>query len=185
MRAWQVLALAGSLRSGSRNRALLEAAGRIAPPALRIELYDGLGQLPLFNPDVDAAASRAVARLEAAVRASDALLIACPEYAHGVPGAFKNALDWLVGGEAFVNKPLALWNTAPRARHAQQALAEIVTTMSGRLLPEAGLALPLLGTTVDAAAIAADPAMRAAIQAALIRYAAALRLLQSHDAGKS
>ena len=78
------------------------------------------------------------------VRRADGLLISSPEYAHGVPGAMKNALDWLVGGEEFIYKPVALLNASPRATHAQASLAETIRTMSGRLVPEASIAVPSL-----------------------------------------
>jgi chromate reductase, NAD(P)H dehydrogenase (quinone) len=90
-----VLGLAGSLRAGSHNRALLEAAGEVAPPGLRLTVHD-LGDLPLYNGDLDTDDLRPepVARLKAAVAEADALLIATPEYNHGVPGVLHNALDW-------------------------------------------------------------------------------------------
>jgi chromate reductase, NAD(P)H dehydrogenase (quinone) len=155
-RPWQLLGIAGSLRRASINRSLLEAAQAMAPPTLRIEIYTELGGLPLFNPDLELPAPVAVARLEAQVRAADALVFACPEYAHGIPGAFKNALDWLVGGEGFVHKPVFLLNAAPRAHHAQAALAEVVKTMSGRLVAEACRAIPLPGWPISAAEILAE-----------------------------
>lgn len=155
---------------------MLAAAQRVAPESVAIDLYRGLGRLPLFNADLESQPSAAVDELSALVAGADALLIAGPEYAHGVSGALKNALDWLVGGEAFVNKPVALWNASPRATHAQAALAETITTMSGRLSSEAALSLPLLGTSLSAAQIAADADMSAAMRAALERYAALLRL---------
>jgi chromate reductase, NAD(P)H dehydrogenase (quinone) len=156
LRPWQLLAIPGSLRRASINRSLLEAAQMLAAPASSLTLYTELGELPLFNPDLELPAPVVVARLEAQVRAADALVFACPEYAHGIPGAFKNALDWLVGGEGFVHKPVVLLNAAPRAHHAQAALAEVVKTMSGRLVPEACRAIPLPGWPISTAEILAE-----------------------------
>jgi len=103
---WRVLCLSGSLRRRSGNTALLLAARQLAPNTLALDMYDGLGQLPLFNPDDEVDPLPAsVQALRAAVGTSDALLIACPEYAHGIPGAFKNLLDWLVGSLEFPGKP--------------------------------------------------------------------------------
>jgi NAD(P)H-dependent FMN reductase len=157
---FMVLAMCGSLRAASTNRMLLAAARALAPPDIEIVPYDELAQLPPFNPDLeDAGAPDAVGRLQAAVRRSDGLLIACPEYAHGVPGAFKNALDWLVGMPEFPGKPVALLNAAPRATIAQAALVEILSTMSARVVPEACVAVQVLGSGLDEAGILADPCM--------------------------
>ncbi len=106
--------------------------------------------------------------------AADGLLVSSPEYAHGVPGALKNALDWLVGGPEFVGKPVALLNASPRAVHAQASLAETVRTMSGRVVEGASVAVPLLARGLDAAAIAADPEASARVRAALAALADAV-----------
>ncbi|MEP7044914.1 MAG: NADPH-dependent FMN reductase [Dokdonella sp.] len=167
----RVLALSGSLRAASHNTCLLKAAQHLAPKGLEVVLCEGLGEMPSFNPDRDDDAPPAqVAALRAAVGASDGLLIACPEYAHGVPGAFKNALDWLVGSWEFPNKPIALFNASPRASHAQAALREILTTMSARLVEEASLSLSLLGCDLDADGIVADENLAAPIRSALVAY---------------
>jgi NAD(P)H-dependent FMN reductase len=154
------LTISGSLRRASTNSASLEAFARLAPEGVEVAAYGGLAGLPAFNPDDDeegAVPPPAVAALRCAVAAADALVIAIPEYAHGVPGALKNALDWLVSSDALVGKPVALINAAPRAFHAQAALREILCTMTARLLPEAFATLTLTGRAMDAAEICADP----------------------------
>jgi chromate reductase, NAD(P)H dehydrogenase (quinone) len=172
----RLLALSGSLRAASTNTAALEALARLAPDGVEITLYRGLGVLPLFNPDDDEETPPSpVISLRESVRSCDGLLLAAPEYAHGVPGAFKNALDWLVASDVFPGKPVALINTAPRAFHAQSALRETLATMSARLVPEAFVALPLTGRNVDAARIAADPRFAAALRAGLDYLVEAIR----------
>jgi chromate reductase len=172
----RLLALPGSLRAASSNTAALEALGRLAPAGVEILLYRDLAALPHFNPDDDEDAPPAsVASLRALVGASAGLLIAMPEYAHGVPGAFKNALDWLVSSDVFPGKPVALINTAPRAFHAQSALRETLATMSARLIPEAFVALPLTGQDLDAESIVANPRFAAPLRAALDCLIAAIR----------
>jgi chromate reductase len=90
-----VVGFAGSLRRASYNRALLRAAQDLAPERLRIEIHD-LAGVPLFNEDVEAeGVPQAVLDLRQAIAAADGLLIAVPEYNHGVPGVLKNAIDWL------------------------------------------------------------------------------------------
>jgi chromate reductase, NAD(P)H dehydrogenase (quinone) len=171
-RAIRILAISGSLRAASSNTALLRAAALVAPAGIEVEVYGGLGSLPLFNPDLESAEPAAVTELRARVRAADGLMIASPEYAHSVTGAIKNALDWLVGGEEFIAKPVALLNASPRATHAQAALAETITTMSGRLVAAASVAVPLLGTRLDAVGIAADPRIAALLRGAVAALAA-------------
>lgn len=145
----KLLALSGSLRAASENTRVLRAAARLAPAHVRVVVYSGLGELPLFNPDIEFPNPPAVAALRAAINAADAVIIASPEYAHGVSSVIKNALDWMVGNESFVDKPVALLNAAPRASHAYLALRETVTMMSARVI-DAGcitLAAPVTGLT--------------------------------------
>lgn len=94
-RTFTVVGFAGSLRRGSYNRALLRAATELAPPVLHIEIHD-LADIPLYNADVEAGGvPQSVAQLRDAIRKADAVLIATPEYNHGVPGVLKNTIDWL------------------------------------------------------------------------------------------
>jgi chromate reductase len=170
----KILAISGSLRAVSSNTALLHAAAALAPAGVEIEVYGGLGDLPHFNPDLEADEPASVTDLRERVRRADGLLISSPEYAHGVPGAMKNALDWLVGGEEFIYKPVALLNASPRATHAQASLAETITTMSGRLIAEASIAVPLLGAKLDAAGIAAHPEIAGSLREAIAAFARAI-----------
>ncbi|MGB3269365.1 MAG: NADPH-dependent FMN reductase [Rhodanobacter sp.] len=165
----RVLCLCGSLRRVSSNRAALEAARQLAPETLELTLYDGLGGLPLFDPDDDAEPlPRSVLELRAAVGRAEALLVACPEYAHGVPGAFKNLLDWLVGSLEFPGKPVLLLNTAARGSyHAQEALAEILFTMSAQLLAARPMPVALPGAGCTAAQVLASAERCAELRAAL------------------
>jgi chromate reductase, NAD(P)H dehydrogenase (quinone) len=174
--AARLLAISGSLRAASTNTAALEALALLAPAGVEVVLYRELGRLPAFNPDEDEEerAPPSVAALRALAAQSDGLVIAAPEYAHGVPGALKNALDWLVASEAIPGKPIALLNAAPRAFHAQSALRETLATMAARLVPEAFVTLPLTGRTVDAYAIAADPRFARALREGLDGLLAAI-----------
>jgi len=172
----RLLALSGSLRAASTNTAALEALSRLAPASVEVTIYRDMPALPYFNADDDAETTpQPVAALRGLVGSSDGLFIAAPEYAHGVPGALKNALDWLVASHEFPAKPVALINTAPRARHAQSALREILATMSARLVPEAFVVLPLTGQDIDAERIAGDPALAQALRAGLDCFIQAIR----------
>lgn len=171
----RVMGLSGSLRSASLHTALLQAAARVAPDGIQLELSPSLGDLPLFNPDREMAAPPSVDRLRARLMAADAVLIASPEYAHGVTGTLKNALDWMVGGEAFVYKPVALFSASPRSVHAPAALKEILITMSACWVDEACVALPLLGTGLDTDGMLADPDIVRAIRDRLHALQTAVR----------
>ena len=123
------LAISGSLRRASINTELLRAAAALAPPSVEVAHFDGLGTLPHFNPDIDTDPPLPPVRaLRESVEWADALLISSPEYAHGVPGVLKNALDWLVSGVEIVGKPIGLLSASPRAIHAQSSLAETLQT---------------------------------------------------------
>jgi chromate reductase, NAD(P)H dehydrogenase (quinone) len=170
----RILAISGSLRQVSSNTALLQAAIALSPENIEIKLYGGLGDLPHFNPDLEPTEPLSVRELRSQVKWSDGLLISSPEYAHGIPGVLKNGLDWLVSGEEFVGKPIALFNASPRAIHAQASLIEIATTMAGRIVPEASITVSLLGKNLDAAGIAADIEIASQLQAAIAAFAIAI-----------
>jgi chromate reductase, NAD(P)H dehydrogenase (quinone) len=173
----RILAISGSLRTVSANTALLEAARRLAPPDAGIVLYRGLGLLPAFNPDDDRdPLPPQAAALRAEVAASDGLIFACPEYAHGLPGAFKNALDWLVGSTEFPGKPVMLINASPRAFHAQASLREILGTMSAQLVAEAFVTLKAPSEVKNVDALLADAAVVDGLQRGVECFAAVIRL---------
>jgi len=178
------LAVSGSLRIASVNSALLRVACTLAPKGIAMTLHQGLHELPLFNPDLEPELIPAVVRWRAAVCACDALVIASPEYAHGISGPMKNALDWLVSGEEFVHKPLALWNAAPRATHAYAALREVVTVMSGRLVEEAFVTVPA-GSWMSDAEIAARTEITGPLAGAMAALARACRADQALSASSS
>ncbi|WP_297914484.1 NADPH-dependent FMN reductase [Thiomonas sp.] len=159
-----ILAVAGSLRAASINAAFCRAASRLAPADAPIAVYDRLGDLPLFNPDREADAPEPARHWRRAVGGADALLIASPEYAHGVSGVMKNALDWLVGEESFVGKPVALVNTSPRAHHAHDALLEILRTMSAHVVESASPSIALLGVCTGEAEMLASEQTCASIR---------------------
>ena len=163
----KVLAISGSIRNASINSAFCRATACIAPAPLAVEVFTGLDGLPPFNPDLEPAAPAPVRQFRAKVAGARALLIASPEYAHGVSGVLKNALDWLVSDENAAYKPVALFNTAPRARHAYDSLREILTTMSMRIVQEASIAVPLTASCTSEEAILGSTDVCCAIERAL------------------
>jgi NAD(P)H-dependent FMN reductase len=172
----RVLAISGSLRRQSSNTALIGAALRLTLDTVELSVYSALGSLPHFNPDDDGAeVPGPVSEWRGQLQASEAVLISSPEYAHGVPGTLKNALDWVVGSGELIGKPVALINASARATHAWAALAETVTVMAARLVREASITIPLDGRALDADAIAQDPNLSRALASAIELLASAAR----------
>jgi chromate reductase, NAD(P)H dehydrogenase (quinone) len=163
----RLLAVSGSLRQASSNSILLRAAELLCPEGVRVAHYEGIGDLPHFNPDLLEDPPEAVIALRAIIGQADGLLISCPEYARGIPGAFKNMLDWLVSSEEFPGKPVALFNASPRASHAQAALRLVLETMSASIIEDASMTVNLLPSQSSAEGIAADPVMGPQISTAL------------------
>ena len=142
----RVLGIVGSLRHGSFNRALMEAAIELEPAGMRIEEFD-LGSIPLYNADLDTDERRpdVVRRLKDAIAEADGLLISTPEYNHGVSGVLKNAIDWAsrpAGTSPLAGKPVAIMGAAPgvlgTARGQQHLKLVLISTMA-LLMPHPGV----------------------------------------------
>ncbi|MEZ4860096.1 MAG: NADPH-dependent FMN reductase [Caldilineaceae bacterium] len=175
---YQLLAISGSLRAASSNTTVLQALASLAPAGTTITLYTQLADLPHFNPDWesdDTTLPAVVRALRTQIGQVDGVLISSPEYAHGVPGVLKNALDWLVGSVEFPYKPVALINISPRSVHAHASLVEILTTMSAKLINDPALTIDLPRKGLDMAGMLGEPAIRAALQAALSTFMQALQ----------
>ena len=171
----QILAISGSLRSASTNTTLLNAAGALAPENMEFRVYSALGDLPHFNPDLDIQpAPLAVAEFRSQLCRSAGVIISSPEYAHGVPGVLKNALDWLVASGELYNKPVAFFSASPPGTYAQASLTETLNVMMARVVPEACITVPLLGKKLDESGIIAEPEISSAVRSALARFADAI-----------
>ena len=164
----RILTLCGSLRAQSSNRALLRAYERLAPSSVTFEHYDRAFALPHFNPDADGKTMPPeVARLRTAIAAADAVVISTPEYAHALPGSFKNALDWLVSAPPFAGKIVAILHASRGSTWALDSLREVLKTMSARIIEPASALLPLGSNQLDAAAILAREDLRRLLLASL------------------
>lgn len=171
----RILAISGSVRADSTNSALLRAALQAAPQDVTLTLYEGMGALPIFNPDQTDPLPAGPAALRQALLDCDGLLISAPEYAHGVPGGLKNLLDWVVGWGELAETPVALWHASVYGDHAKVALAEILKTMSMRIVPEATLTLHLRGKKPpEMAPILADVTTRKMLHDTLAVFAGAV-----------
>lgn len=165
-----VLTVSGSLRAGSSNTALLAAVAHVAPAGVAVVPYDALAALPPFHPDVEQGGGPlpdAVVHWQRALAAADAVLLSSPEYAHGVPGVLKNALDWVVGSGELVDKPVGLLSASSASRFAHPQLLETLRTMTARLVPLATVIVDVPRREMTASEIVADAALATRLQAVL------------------
>jgi NAD(P)H-dependent FMN reductase len=146
----RILSVCGSLQQKSANLTLLERAAALAPAGVELLRYDGLRDLPHFNPDLERAGAPAiVSALREAVQQSDALLIAMPEYGHSLPGSLKNAIDWLIGGGELERKLCAITSSVPIAERGLLGLKALQDTL-GAVSARIAFARPIArGPTFD------------------------------------
>ncbi|HUH13876.1 MAG TPA: NAD(P)H-dependent oxidoreductase [Longimicrobiales bacterium] len=151
-----VLGIAGSLRRGSLNRRLLQAAVELAPEGMEVEPFE-LASVPLYNADLDTDEERPVAvrRLKEAVAEADGVLIATPEYNHGVPGVLQNAIDWVsrpAGRSPLKGKPVAIMGASQGAvgtARAQQKLTLVLLSTFAYIMPHPGILVANAGDRFD------------------------------------
>ncbi len=135
-----ILGIAGSLRAGSHNAQLLRLAAEELPEDVAFDVFEGLAELPAYDHDLDDLAPDAVDELKAAIRAADAVLIATPEYNGSIPGALKNALDWVsrpIAETPIRSKPVAVIGASTGAFGgvwAQRELKKVLGLMGARVL---------------------------------------------------
>jgi NAD(P)H-dependent FMN reductase len=169
----KLLAISGSLRAGSSATALAAALAELAPAGTTVILYDELEGIPPFHPDRDRegdVAPAPVARLRAAITGADAVVISTPEYAFGLPGVLKNALDWTVASGDFAGKPTAAISSSPSELGGDKAHASLLLTlraMQARLPTGGGLIVPFVRKKIDARGAIVDAETAAALRSML------------------
>ncbi len=176
----QVLALPGSLRTGSHNRRLLEVAGELAPPATQVHVY-GLDSLPLYNRDEEARGDpRSVEDFKEAIAGADALLIATPEYNAGTSGVLKNAIDWASrppGESVLGDKPVAIVGGGGRGgtRRAQAQVRAALEHPGARVIDGPEVAVARIWDRFDEQGRLVDDSVRESLRALLEDLAADVR----------
>lgn len=138
----KILAVAGSLQADSGNHRLLESARSLAPEGVSVELFEGLDALPPFHVDAPSA-HPAVRAWRESLAAADAVLLASPEFGHSLPGALKNAIDWVIGTGELERKVVGLAASTPSSERGRRGLAALEVTLravSARILGGAPLA---------------------------------------------
>lgn len=138
-----ILAVSGSLRKKSTNSRLLSEMSKHVDAEISYTIFDQIEELPQFNPDKENNLASETSDWIRKVKKADVLVIATPEYAHGIPGSLKNALDWLVSTDAFIEKHFSIYSVCPRPLHCPQSLLEVLKTMSGIHLSEADITIDI------------------------------------------
>jgi len=175
-----ILAFSGSPRPDSAVSQLLRAAAATAPRGVGFVFFENVVGLPQFSPDLDgpnAGAPPAVAALRKQLAHADAVLLATPEYAYGMPGSLKNALDWLVSAGSFYGKPTGVLSASPSKEGGEKARVSLLLTLEAlgaAVLPAASFAVPFVRTRLDAAGAGADEALTARLGAAVATLATAV-----------
>lgn len=182
----KIVAISGSLRAASSNTALVRAALASPPPGVETMLYDGLASLPHFSPELDGdAAPASVWNFRAQIASADGVLICTPEYAYGIPGSLKNALDWLVTSGELWRKPVAVLSASPSALGGEKAHAALSLTLSAleaEIAIGASLQIPFVTTKLNAEKEVADAATRTALTGSFAALAAAVGAKREREA---
>ena len=141
----RILAISGSARLNSTNTAMLRAIRAIAPSDIEVSIFDGVGRLPVFSPDLEGESlPEAVRDFIDVIAKSDGVIVASPEYVRSIPGGLKNAIDWLVSGEQIVHKPIALLHASHRGDDMLAGLRTVLATITDRFAEDIFLRLPLV-----------------------------------------
>lgn len=153
----KIFAISGSLRAGSSNHTILKYLGDQMPDGVNYHIYDGLSTIPAFDPGLDKdTPPEAVADLRKQLNEADAIIICTPEYAFGVPGALKNAIDWVVSSGSFSGKPTALITASTGGENAHASLIKILGAVDAKLTPETTLLIPFIRTKIGIDGIITD-----------------------------
>jgi chromate reductase, NAD(P)H dehydrogenase (quinone) len=167
----KIVAISGSTRINSTNHRLINAIAELSKDTFNIEIYNSIGHLPQFNPDNDKEnLSKEVLHFRQLLNKADGIMICTPEYAHGVPGSLKNAIDWTVGTGEFSNKPTMLITASTDGKYGHQSLLETLQVIEAKNTQDLQLLIPFASTKVSADNKIKDEGVLSAIKKLLIIF---------------
>ena len=169
----KILAVSGSLRPNSSNAVILNIIEKLVPDEIDFFIYKGLGSLPQFDDPEDIPITVSVWRKH--LQEADAVLICTPEYAFGVPGSLKNALDWTVASGELVNKPLALITASTGGEKAHAAFLQIFTALSANIPDGASLLISYVRSKLNTAGEITDIPTLEAVKSVLAKLIQAVQ----------
>jgi chromate reductase len=160
-----VLAISGSTRQDSSNLRLIRTIAASSAERFKLTVFEELATLPHFNPDLDTDVPPSqIAHFRQQLRAADGILICTPEYAMGVPGTLKNAIDWTISTMEFSRKPVALITASLSGRKAHLSLQETLLIIEARITAQTQLLIPFVKAKVSPAGEITDPKTAADLQ---------------------
>jgi chromate reductase len=150
-RGANIFAIPGSLRAGSSNHKVLKFIGSLLPADISYHIYEGLATIPPFDPGLDDdTPPEPVTALRQAITNAGAVIICTPEYAFGIPGQLKNALDWMVSSASFSGKPTALVTASTGGENAHAALLKVLGAIDCNIMEGGTLLIPYIRSKMDA-----------------------------------
>lgn len=161
----RILAIPGSIRKASVNQTVLKYIQQSCKEAVVVDIYDKVGELPIFNPDLEGVLLPPIVKdLQNKVAAADGIIISTPEYVFSLPGNLKNLLEWHVSTTLFSKKPVAFIIAAASGNHAFQSLDLVLSTITeGPILDDLKLLLKGIGKKIDSKGNISDDTVRRAI----------------------
>jgi chromate reductase len=155
---YTILGISGSIRPGASSALVLKWLGRQIGSTSHFELFDALNQITPFDGAENLPA--AVEYFIEKIRNADIIIFCSPEYAHGISGVLKNALDWTVASDVWINKPVVVITAAAQGEHAHASLLEILSTMSASVVTEASRLIPFIKAKMNPSGEVTDEATK-------------------------
>ncbi|MEP7268435.1 MAG: NADPH-dependent FMN reductase [Saprospiraceae bacterium] len=146
----KVLAISGSTRQNSINHSLIKAIAELSATSLEITIFEGIANLPQFNPDNDGDnVAKEVADFRQQLDSAEGIIICTPEYAHGVPGTLKNAIDWTISSSSFPQKPTMLITASIGGHYGHKALMETLKAIEAKNIDNLQMVIPFVKTKIS------------------------------------
>jgi chromate reductase, NAD(P)H dehydrogenase (quinone) len=176
----KIFAISGSTRQNSTNHNLIKAIAIIFAGKISIELFEGLAALPAFNPDDTSKDIPEVNSFRQSIADADGIIICTPEYAHGVPGALKNAIDWTVSSNEFYHKPTALITASTDGTSGHAALLETLKTIEAKNILQLQLLIQFAKTKIGEDNTITDEATAIAVKQLVEALIATIEETKNH-----